>query len=277
MTSLAGAGSRPRRADDAAVPTRRRVFGPVLVALSAIAWLALAAWELSPYAHFMHAEALDIPAVACAPPPPAWAAGLYLAGWLLMTLAMMLPTIAPLVAVFAKLTERRANRGALVAWLGAGYLVAWGAFGTLALGLHSLLHAWTADSGWLWAHAWTVGAGALALAGAFQFSRLKYRCLDECRSPLAFVVARWRGVAPRREALRLGVDHGLYCIGCCWALMLLMFTVGLGSLGWMLVLAAIMAIEKNLPWGRQLARPVGIGLLAAGGAIAFVHVAPLAG
>lgn len=276
MTVFAGARNRSPRASAGAPSTRRLLFAPLLLALSACAWLALAAWEYSPYAHFMHAEALGIPGVACAPPARAQQAGLYLAGWLLMTLAMMLPTILPLVAVFAKLTERRPDRAALVAWLAAGYVAAWAAFGVVALALHALVHAWTADSGWLWAHAWIIGAGTLALAGAFQFSRLKYQCLDGCRSPLAFAVSRWRGAAPRREAVRLGADHGLYCIGCCWALMLLMFTVGLGNLGWMLVLAAVMAVEKNLPWGRQLARPLGVGLLAAGAVIAVAQLAPLA-
>ena len=78
----------------------------------------------------------------------------------------------------------------------------------------------------------------LAGAGLFQFSALKYRCLEQCHTPFAFVAARWHGVAPAREAWRLGVDHGLFCVGCCWALMLLMFVVGMGSLGWMLALAA---------------------------------------
>jgi predicted metal-binding membrane protein len=258
------------------IPTNRLLLGPVLVALSGLAWAALVAWELSPYAHFMHAEALGAAPLACVAPAPPVRAGFYLAGWLLMTIAMMLPTTLPLVAVFARLTRARPDRALLGALLAGGYLVAWTAFGIAAYGVHAIVHAATADSGWLWAHAWTVGAGTLALAGVFQFSRLKYRCLDECRSPLAFVAARWKGVAPRREALSLGIGHGIYCVGCCWALMLLMFTVGLGNVGWMLGLAAIMAIEKNLPWGRRVGRPLGVGLLGAAAAVAVVHFVPLA-
>ena len=102
------------------------------------------------------------------------------------------------------------------------------------------------------------------VAGLYQFSPLKYRCLDECRSPLGFVLNRWRGVAERREAFGLGIAHGLFCVGCCWSLMLVMFAVGLGSLAWMLVLGVITAIEKNVPWGRRLARPLGVVLLLAG-------------
>ena len=91
--------------------------------------------------------------------------------------------------------------------------------------------------GWLVRHGWLVGAVVLAGAGAFQFSALKYRCLDRCRTPFAFVDPHWRGVSARPRRLALGLSHGLFCVGCCWALMLLMFVVGMGNLGWMLVLA----------------------------------------
>ena len=77
-------------------------------------------------------------------------------------------------------------------------------------------------------------------------------------------MARWHGRSPRAEAWRLGVDHGLFCVGCCWALMLVMFVVGVGSIGWMLALAAVMAAEKNLPWGKRLRVPLGVGLVAWG-------------
>ena len=117
------------------------------------------------------------------------------------------------------------------------------------------------------AHAWVIGAAVLAGAGAFQFSALKYRCLEQCHTPFAFVAARWHGRAPAREAFRLGLDHGLFCIGCCWALMLLMFVVGTGSLALMLVLALVMAAEKNLPWGRRLRVPLGVALLAGAAAV----------
>ena len=120
------------------------------------------------------------------------------------------------------------------------------------------------------AHAdgWAVAAAVLALAGLFQFSRLKYRCLDKCRAPFGFIAERWQGPRPWRSAWRLGLDHGLYCVGCCWALMLLMFVVGTGNVGWMLGLGAIMAVEKNMPWGRHLSRPLGATLVAAAAIIA---------
>ena len=96
--------------------------------------------------------------------------------------------------------------------------------------------------------------------------------MEQCHTPFAFVAARWHGRAPLREAFRLGLDHGAFCIGCCWALMLLMFVVGTGSLGWMLLLAAVMAGEKNLSWGRRLRTPLGIGLIAWALALVLTNV-----
>jgi predicted metal-binding membrane protein len=112
----------------------------------------------------------------------------------------------------------------------------------------------------------------LAGAGLFQFSRLKYHCLDRCRTPFGFVAQHWRGTAPLRRALRLGLDHGLYCVGCCWAIMLLMFIVGTGNVGWMLALGAVMAVEKNAPWGARLSRPLGAALIAGAGLLAGVNL-----
>ena len=125
------------------------------------------------------------------------------------------------------------------------------------------------ESAWLAGHRSALGAGLLLVAGAYQFSALKYRCLDKCRSPFSFVVEHWTGEHHARQALWLGVHHGVFCVGCCWTLMLLMFPFGAGNLGWMLVLGILMAIEKNLPWGRRFGRPLGVVLLVAGGIVAL--------
>ena len=120
-------------------------------------------------------------------------------------------------------------------------------------------------------NAWLFGAAVLIVAGSFQFSSLKYRCLEKCRAPLSFLSQHWRGTGQSARAFLLGAHHGLFCVGCCWALMLLMFAVGTGNVGWMLGLAAIMAIEKNLSWGRRLSTPLGVGLLVWGVSIAAVN------
>jgi predicted metal-binding membrane protein len=135
--------------------------------------------------------------------------------------------------------------------------------------LHQLLDR----AGWLATHAWLIGAATLLVAGAYQFTALKYRCLDKCRSPMTFIAGHWSGRAPRRQALRLGGAHGIYCVGCCWSLMLLMFAVGVGNVAWMLALGAAMAIEKNMPWGRQISTPLGITLLGLGALTAAFAVA----
>ncbi|MFO1316671.1 MAG: DUF2182 domain-containing protein [Burkholderiales bacterium] len=250
----------------------------LLAAVSGAAWLALAAAGASPYArYFAHEGWADAGALAalCRAVPAGSAvvpAALHALAWVLMIAAMMLPTTYPLLALFRRLVAGRADAGRLVAAVVAGFFVAWLAFGLLAHLADALLHwaagRYPAAAGWDWA----LGAAVLAGAGAFQWSALKYRCLEECHSPFAFVAARWHGRAPVREAWRLGLDHGLFCVGCCWALMLVMFAVGTGSLAWMLALAAVMAAEKNLRWGRRLRTPLGVALIAAAAAVVAVRL-----
>jgi len=201
----------------------------------------------------------------------------YVAGWVLMTAAMMLPTTLPLLDAFRRLTRGRADRPLLLGLVITGYLAAWGGFGLAAHGFDWLLHEAAEASVWLVFNGWVLGVIVLLIAGAFQFSSLKYRCLDQCRAPLGFIVRHWNGRGARRQALLLGFNHGVYCVGCCWAIMLLMFVVGTGSVGWMLLLGAIMAAEKNLPFGRRLAAPLGATLLATGLVITLQHASEVLG
>lgn len=196
-------------------------------------------------------------------------------GWTLMVVAMMLPTSLPLVALFHRLTRQRQDHVLLVSLLIAGYLSMWTLFGMVVHLGDGLLHVAVAQIAWLETHAWAIGASILMLAGVYQFTPLKYACLDKCRSPLSFITEHWQGSHERVQAFRLGVHHGLFCIGCCWSLMLLMFAVGVGNLGWMLALGALMAIEKNLPWGRRFSAPLGIALLCCGLALGLQAVLAL--
>ena len=113
-----------------------------------------------------------------------------------------------------------------------------------------------------------VTPGLLLLAGLFQFSALKYRCLEKCRSPLGFVLSHWRGQNRRQDAFRLGWASGVFCVGCCWALMLLMLISTVQHLALMLGLGLVMAIEKNVRWGRRISTPLGVALIL-GAAYAF--------
>ncbi|MCC8396380.1 DUF2182 domain-containing protein [Paraburkholderia sp. MMS20-SJTR3] len=247
---------------------RSRLFAPLFVALTASAWAALWLWDAGPYARYLrHASWAELPLIGalCRAAPGAsltLAASLHSAAWLLMIAAMMLPTAFPLFETFARMTSARENSRALMLLLIAGYASAWALFGLVAHGFDATLHQLADRSPALLANGWLIGAAIVALAGAYQFSRLKQRCLDKCRSPLMFIAEHWRGRSARRESFLLGVRHGVFCIGCCWALMLVMFAVGTGSVGWMLALGAIMAIEKNFRWGRAIGTPLGVALLA---------------
>ena len=194
---------------------------------------------------------------------PAWLTSItFLMGWLLMTIAMMLPTTVPLINMFRSMVASRERARFLLFLLLSGYLLAWLVFGVIALGLTSgIEHALASN---LLPQIWVWSAGLFLLAGAFQFSRLKYACLDMCRTPLGFILSHWHGRRELSEAFNIGWQHGVFCVGCCWALMLLMFAVSTKSLGWMLLLALVMAIEKNAPWGRKLTRPLGLILIIIG-------------
>ncbi|HME22150.1 MAG TPA: DUF2182 domain-containing protein [Acetobacteraceae bacterium] len=246
-------------------------FPPLATGLVALSWITLLIWGASPYARYLyHGDwtTIGLGAALCAVVPGgAWLVPglLYCGGWLLMSAAMMLPTALPLIRLFDRMTNERSDRVVLQGLLIAGYLLAWGGFGVIAHLLDQALHAGLGGWVWLAAHPWVPGAVVLALAGAFQFSALKYHCLDKCRTPLSFLTSHWHGPRPWREAFGLGAAHGVYCVGCCWALMLLMFVVGAGSLAWMLLLGLAMAVEKNHPWGRHLSAPLGGALLVVAG------------
>jgi predicted metal-binding membrane protein len=239
----------------------RAILAASLMALAAVAWLSIAAWSASPWARYLHHDAAAGPAGAAIAAP--LEVLLFTAGWVLMIVAMMLPSSVPLVLVFGAIVGRRPRRALLVGLLLAGYLAIWTAFGAgawvLDRGIHAAVDAWP----WLAEHPQLIIGTTLLVAGLWQFSPLRDRCLDECRSPLGFIVNRWRGVAPWRESFAMGVAHGAFCVGCCWSLMLVMFGVGLGSLPAMLGLGALTAVEKNLPWGRRLTKPLGFALVFA--------------
>jgi predicted metal-binding membrane protein len=261
-------GAAPAGRPSFSAAHHRRIFVPVIAALVALAWAALWVWGRSPYARYLdHGDWMaSAPAAFFCRIVPAGSAvvsiALYAAAWTLMTAAMMLPTTLPLFAAFDRLTAQRADHARLLMLLGLGYMTVWGAFGLLAHPLHAAMLSLVDSVPALAWNGWLIAAAIIATAGAFQFSSLKYRCLEKCRTPLSFVIEHWRGQAQARHAFMLGAHHGLFCVGCCWALMLLMFAVGTGSLGWMLLLAAVMAIEKNVRWGHRLSTPLGVALLA---------------
>jgi predicted metal-binding membrane protein len=233
----------------------RAILAGLLGAMAATAWLALWLWGSSSARGYLGHDA--------AGPSPVVTAGLFVFGWLLMIVAMMLPSSIPLVVTFSRLVGRRRRPGRLVGLLLVGYLAVWTAFGLAAWAADRVVHAAVEALPWLAAHPELILGSTLLIAGLWQFSPLRDRCLEECRSPLGFVLNRWRGTSERREAFALGIAHGAFCVGCCWSLMLVMFGVGMSSLVAMLVLGGVTAVEKNLPEGRRLTRPVGVLLVIA--------------
>jgi predicted metal-binding membrane protein len=272
-TSLTNPASRARGVDG-----RPWALAVLLGAVCALAWFVLFWWSASPYERYLaHGGWREFGALddLCAAVPqgavvvPALAHAL---AWVLMIAAMMLPTTYPILALFRRIVGARADARMLVARVVAGFVAVWLAFGLAAHAVDAGLQDLAGRSPGIARHGWIIGAAVLAGAGLFQWSALKYRCLEACHSPFTFVASHWHGRAPRREAWRLGVAHGAFCVGCCWALMLVMFVVGMGNLGYMLLLAAAMAAEKNLPQGRRLRTPLGVALLAGAGALAAAHL-----
>ena len=244
----------------------RRYFVPLLVALIALAWLALFVWGESPYGRFLRHDELAHVNIGL----NAQSAGVmavFVLGWTVMTIAMMLPTSLPLITLFQRLVRRREDSALLLTLLITGYLVTWAALGLAAhmgdAGLHFTVDHWH----WLDDRSQYIAGVTVLMAGVYQFTPLKYKCLDECRSPMSFITGHWHGSRERIESFKLGVHHGIFCVGCCWSIMLLMFAVGTGNIAWMLALGTVMAVEKNMPWGRKLSVPLGITLLAAGAAV----------
>jgi predicted metal-binding membrane protein len=254
----------------------RRQFRLLMGMLVTVAWLTLWVWAQSPYGRYLdHGRWTDVGLAAsiCRVLPNGTVllpALLYVSGWVLMTTAMMLPTTIPLLDIFRRLTQGRRDTGRLVSLVILGYLCIWLLFGVVAHLMDWGVNELVQKSAWLGLNGWVLGAIVLGIAGIFQFSDLKYRCLDRCRAPLSFILRHWQGGDVHRQALAIGIHHGIYCVGCCWALMLLMFIVGTGSVGWMLALGAVMAAEKNLPRGRVLAKPLG-GALVVGAVIVVLQ------
>jgi predicted metal-binding membrane protein len=238
-------------------------------AMSGMAWLALWRLEAAPWGHWIHAHGSAVSGHGghhggSDAMVPLWLGIVFVTGWAVMTTAMMLPTALPLLQVFRRLTAGHRHYLLLPGLVVAGYLTTWTAFGAIVFAATLLLRAGVSDVAM---SPRVAPAALLVVAGAFQFSSLKYRCLERCRSPLSFVTTRWRGVDERWQSFRLGLEHGVFCVGCCWALMLLMFVTGTASLALMLVLGAIMAVEKNAPWGRRMSAPLGAVLLVAGAVV----------
>ncbi|MFG1359727.1 DUF2182 domain-containing protein [Xanthobacter pseudotagetidis] len=247
------------------------------VIAAALAFVTLSAW-LGSWAITAGMEAIDPTFLAqlCARP---WSAADFANAFLMwnaMMVAMMLPSAAPMIDAFATIAKRRrARRDPYVPTLVfvLGYLAVWGGFSLAGAAGH-----------WLMANAGLVGpdmalssgllsGGVLVLAGLYQLTSVKQACLTHCRSPSGFILSEWR--EGYLGSMVMGFRHGLYCVGCCWALMLLMLVVSMMDLRWTAALAIYVAAEKLLPHGAILSKAAGVIAVALGAAFLLAGAAPL--
>ena len=171
--------------------------------------------------------------------------GFFLGVWVVMMGAMMFPSVAPTVALYARMAGRRRFAPLLFA---GGYLLTWAAGGLIVFAVAVAGGRFAGDVlAWDRAGRWVAGA-TLVAAALYELTPFKDVCLSKCRSPLGFLLSSWRQGAA--GALRMGAAHGAWCVGCCWALMAALFALGIMSVGWMAFVAALIALEKIVPWRR---------------------------
>ncbi|MDE3096481.1 MAG: DUF2182 domain-containing protein [Chloroflexota bacterium] len=238
----------------------RNIILAALLALSAAAWVTLL-WQWS-----MFGDAMGLTMGMAAP--------LFLAIWVVMMVAMMFPTAAPMILMFARVQAGKRARGQrfVPVWVFvAAYLVVWTAFGAIAYPAALGAQALAERSMWLMDNAARIGGGVLVIAGVYQLTPLKRACLSKCRTPMTFVMTSWRDGAA--GAFRMGIEHGAYCLGCCWLLFVILFPLGVMNVAAMALITVLIFAEKSLPLGRQAATLAAAGLVAYG---AFAIAVPAA-
>src|SRR5882672_3328179 len=233
---------------------QRNVILGLLLALAAAAWAELV-WQGAGTDMDMAVDSLAM----------GLRAPLFLAIWIIMMVAMMFPTAAPMIVTFHRVQAGKRQRGeAFVStWIFvAAYLLVWGLSGVAAYVGALAAEAAAARTALSPATAARVGGTLLIAAGLYQLTPLKDLCLSKCRTPISFIVTSWQdGVA---GALRMGLLHGGYCLGCCWLLFVILFPLGIMNVAAMAVITLVIFAEKTLPWGRAAARAAAVVLIAYG-------------
>lgn len=248
-----------------ALGTLTRAAPPGVVAAIGAAWTLAVVGEVTGLGDRLHHDEL-----ATAGLPLVAALVLFLLAWQVHVAAMMLPSSLPLIALFDRVSATQPHRRAVRAAFLSGYAVVWLAFGAAAFLGDAVLHGVVDRWAWLAQRPWPISGNVLVLAGAFQFSSLKDRCLRECRHPAAFVTRHYR--RSMRGAFALGNRHGLFCLGCCWALMIVLVAVGVTNLAWMAPLTLLMVLERTSRVGDRLVAPAGVALIALGSLVLVTGV-----
>ena len=242
---MAGAAAYP-------LTGQRNLILGVLLALALGAWGVLI-WQSG----MMDEDAMGLTMGMSAP--------LFMALWAAMMVAIMFPTAAPMILTFAKVQTTRRERGQqfVPVWLFVGaYIALWSATGLVAYIVGRLGDDLANSSSWVMDNAGRIGGLALLLAGLYQLSPLKTKCLSKCRSPMSFVLGGWRD--GRLGAIRMGLEHGVYCLGCCWLLFAILFPLGMMNIAILALITALIFAEKSLAIGPTVARIAAAALVAYG-------------
>ena len=233
----------------------------VLLVLAALAW-GLLIWQ----APMMNNQAMGL--------TMGMSAVLFIAIWAVMMVAMMFPAAAPMILMFGAVYagKRRQEQPYVPTWIFvSAYLLVWTLSGVLAYFLAIEVEKLAGQSMWLMENAPRIGGAILVIAGLYQLSPLKNVCLSKCRTPLQFLLTSWHdGYA---GAFRMGIEHGVFCLGCCWLLFVILFPLGLMNLAVMALVTALIFAEKALPIGRQISRLAGVGLIVYGMLVMFLPAA----
>lgn len=239
---------------------RSLILGGLLI-LSALAW-ALLIWQ----SRMMSNQAMGL--------TMGMSALLFIAIWIAMMIAMMFPTAAPMILMFSKISasKRKQERPFVPTWVFvSAYLLVWSLCGVVAYLLALGIEQVAAQSMWLMGNAARLGGVVLLVAGLYQLSPLKNICLSKCRTPLQFILSSWHD--GYGGAFRMGLEHGAYCLGCCWLLFVILFPLGIMNLAVMALLTALIFAEKALPVGRQISLLAGVGLIVYGVLVMFLPAA----
>lgn len=240
------------------LPHQRNLILASLLVLAALAWTILV-WQSVTTDTEMTGLTMGL------------AAPLFIAIWVVMMVAMMFPTAAPMILIFAQVYASKQARGQafVPTWVFvSAYMVVWTLFGVLAYaaaaGAQTLAHY----SSWLTDNAGRLGGGVLVLAGLYQLSPLKRSCLSKCRTPLNFILHAWRD--GYRGAFRMGFEHGVYCLGCCWMLFVILFPLGVMNVAAMAVITLVVFAEKSLPISQRIVQLAAITLIVYGALSVFM-------
>ncbi|TPI32291.1 DUF2182 domain-containing protein [Mesorhizobium sp. B3-1-9] len=238
---------------------QRNIVLALLIASAAASWTVLIRQQIGMDAD-MRMEIYS--------PTMGMTAPLFLAVWIVMMIAMMFPTAAPMILTFHQVQAAKRGRGEtfVSTWVFlAGYMLVWSAIGVLAFAGAAGAEMLGGQMGMSAATAARIGGVLLIVAGAYQLSPLKDICLAKCRTPIGFILTSWRD--GRWGAARMGIEHGAFCLGCCWLLFLALFPLGIMNVAAMAVVTLLIFAEKTLPSGERIAKVSGIALLLYGAAV----------